>query len=495
MLRKFFLKYDKQIQRFLEILPGAFSWSLILFLLVGGFLIPLYVAYFVVLFYVFWFYKSVSMAFSSLVSYFRIKASEAFDWLGEAKFFPEAKKVHHVVIITTYKEPLHILKRTIETLVHQDFPRKQITVVLATEERDQEAPEKAKILKKDYGRSFAHFFITKHRLLPGEVVGKASNENFAARWVKKELVNRLKMDINFMTITSCDADHAFHFKHFSCLTFKFLDSPNRYQLFWQPAVFFYTNFWRLPAVSRVINTFCSVWNGAILTRTDRLINCQNYSASFTMIDKIGYWDPEIIPEDYHIFFKAFYKLRGKLEVEPLYLPVYADAAEGLTFWGTIVSQYRQLQRWAWGVSDDPYVIKNYFLTPGVSFWNKTLRLIRLLEDHFLWPVNWFFITIGMTLPSLFHPAFSRTALGFNLPRLASLVLNLCLLFLIIILIVDAKQRPPRPSSVPRWRAFLLPFEFVLMPIVGFIFNVLPGLDAHTRLMLGKYMEYRVTEKV
>jgi len=34
-----------------------------------------------------------------------------------------------------------------------------------------------------------------------------------------------------------------------------------------------------------------------------------------------------------------------------------------------------------------------------------------------------------------------------------------------------------------------------MPIAGLFFGALPGLDAHTRLMLGKYLEYRLTEKV
>jgi len=34
-----------------------------------------------------------------------------------------------------------------------------------------------------------------------------------------------------------------------------------------------------------------------------------------------------------------------------------------------------------------------------------------------------------------------------------------------------------------------------MPLVGLFFSALPGLDAHTRLMLGKYIEYKVTEKV
>lgn len=426
-----------------------------------------------------------------------MKASQLMDWSEEAKGFPDWKQVHHIIVIVTYKEPLHILQRTLDSLALQDFPLKQMTVVLAMEDREdkKQRDEKIEALKKAYGKSMGNLFITVHKLTGNEVVGKASNENYAARWAKQELVDRQKMNIDYLTITSCDADHVFHPKHFSCLTFKFLDNPNRYRRFWQPAVFFYTNFWRLPAPNRVVNTFGSIWNGATLARTDRLINCQNYTASLKMIDEIDYWDPDIIPEDYHIFFKAFYKLGGHIEVEPIYLPLYADAAEGQGFWPTIKNQYSQFQRWAWGVSDDPYVIKNYFLTPGVSFWNKTIRLLRLVEDHFLWPVNWFFITVGMTLPSLLHPTFSRTVLGYNLPRIATLILTTCLIFLVIILYIDYKQRPPRPANVARWKALLIPLEFVLMPVAGFIFNALPGLDAHTRLMLGKYLEYRVTEKI
>ena len=73
---------------------------------------------------------------------------------------------------------------------------------------------------------------------------------------------------------------------------------------------FYNNFWRLPAATRVTNTFGTVWNMALIVRTDRLINCQNYSASLKLIDEVGYWDPHVIPEDYRIFFKAFFAKRG-----------------------------------------------------------------------------------------------------------------------------------------------------------------------------------------
>ncbi|MBM3209287.1 glycosyltransferase family 2 protein [Candidatus Shapirobacteria bacterium] len=495
MLRSFFLKYDRQIQRLLEILPGTVSWGLIVFFFAGSFLIPLYIAYLVIFFDIFWFYKSITFAFSTTLSYLRIKASEKMDWLGEVRLFPDWKKIRHIVIIPQYKEPTHILERTIQSLVNQDFPLKQISVVMATEARDPNGAKIAGTLGKKYGKKFADFFITSHKLAPGETIGKHSNENYAARWVKKELVDKQKIKIDYLTVTSSDADHCFHPKHFSCLSYRFLDSPERYLRFWQPAVFFYNNFWRLPAIVRVINTFNTLWNGAVLSRKDRLISCQNYSLSLKLLDETGYWDPKVIPEDYHLFFKAYYKKEGKVEVEPIFLPLYADAAEGATLWKTLKNTYQQSQRWAWGISDDPNVIKNYFLTPTAPFPDKTIRLLRLMEDHILAPVNWFFITLGITIPTLFVRDFSRTIIGYSLPRISAIILNLCLIFLVVILIVNAKQRPPRPQTVSRLRSLLIPLEFVLMPLSGLIFGVIPGLDAHTRLMLGKYLEYKVTEKV
>jgi len=494
-MREFIIKHDKEVGRLLEIALGASSWFIVIFYFWGSLTIPVFMAYLVILFDIFWFYKSVTFATTTVLSYLRIKAAQTMDWLGEVKMFPDWRKIHHIIIVTTYKEPLHTLKRTFYSLAKQDFPLKQITVVLATEARDAEAPRKAESLKKTFGKKFANFFVTSHKLTPEETVGKHSNENYAARFVKKELIDKRGHDIRYFTITSCDADHCFHSKHFSYLAFRFLDSPKRFNLFWQPAVFFYNNFWKLPALTRVVNTFGSLWNGAILSRTDRLINCQNYSTSLFLIDKIGYWDPTVIPEDYHIFFKAYYKLHGRVAVEPIYLPLKADAAESHTPLETIINTYKQYQRWMWGVSDDPYVIKNYFLTPKIPFLDKTIRLIRLLEDHILMPVNWFWITIGITVPTFFVPAFSRTAIGYTLPKISGLILSLCLVFLLVILIIDAKQHPPRPKFVSKIRSLLLPFEFILMPLSGFIFGVLPGLDAHTRLMLGKYLEYRVTEKV
>lgn len=496
-MREFFIKHDRIIHRLLEVLPGFFSWNLILFPYWGIFLIPNIVAYFILVFNLYWFYQSFQIAISAIVSHLKIQASINYDWKNDLKSFPDWQKVHHVVIVPTYKEPLYILERTLSSLANQDLPKKQITVVLAMEEKEleEERISKVQALNKQFAGIFGNLFITVHRLVSGEVTGKASNERYAAVWTKKKLVDELGMDINYMTVTSCDADHKYHPKHFSYLTFKFLDNPNRYKYFWQPAVMYYNNIWELPAITRVPNTFSTIWNLAMLSRKDRLINAQNYSLSFKLLDEVGYWDPDKIPEDWGIFFKAYYQKRGEIEVEPIYLPLHADAPQSTSLWKTLKNQYEQYKRWSWGVSDDPWIIKNYLLTPGVPFWDKTMRLIFVLWSHFMWPVNWFIITIGLTVPVLLNPAFGRTILGYTVPRLSSYVLTIALLFLLVIIFIDNIYKPKRPEGYPLWRALLTPFEFILMPITGFFFSALPGLDAHTRLMLGKYLEYKVTEKV
>jgi len=497
MLKDYIRKNEKKVLRILEILPGLVSWNIILFPYWGIFIIPNAVAYFILAFNIYWFYKSFQIAVFSFVSHIRIQASINYNWVNDLKTFPDWKKVHHLVIIPTYKEPLRILERTLNSLKRQTMPRDQMTIVLAMEKKEPQKDrlKKVKVLKEKYGKIFANFIITVHTLTPNEVAGKSSNERFAAIEAKKTLVSKKKINIKYITITSCDADTKYHPKYFACLAFKFLDEPERYNRFWQAPIMYYNNIWELPALTRIPNTFGSIFHLAQISRKDNLINMSTYSLSFKLLDEVGYWDPDKIPEDWGIFFKSYYKKRGNLEVEPIYLPLHMDAPLAKGIWNTFKNQYEQYKRWAWGASDDPWIIRNYFLVSDVPFWDKTMRLFHVLWSHFMWPVNWFIITVGLTIPSLLNPRFARTTLGYTVPKLSSFILSIALIFLVVMLIFDNIYKPKRPKNFPKWRAIFLPLEFVLMPVAGFFFSALPGLDAHTRLMLGKYIEYRVTEKV
>jgi hypothetical protein len=370
-------------------------------------------------------------------------------------------------------------------------------VVLAFEERESEAPDKSAALTHKYGTTFGHFMSTFHPDIDGEVKGKSSNEAWAGRHAKQYLIDQQGADINYTTITSNDADAILHHNYLAAMTHKFLSLPEeeRHLRFFQAAIMFYNNIWRVPAPIRVLSTMSSINNTANQSNPDHLVNFSCYSASLKMIDKVGYWDVDVIPEDYRIFFKSFFALHGKVKVEPLFLPIYADAVEGTSFWDTMMAQYEQMKRWAWGTSDDAFVIKQWLSSPTIPWWTKTARVLKVVEEHFLWPVNWFIITLGATIPIILNPEFHDTVLGHNLPLFSAYILNICLISLLITLFIDFKRRPSRGTNPSIVRKFVDVMEFLLLPVVGFFFSAAPGLDAHTRLMFGKYLEYRVTEKV
>jgi len=484
-----------KLQRYLEILPGFFSWSLILFPIWGSLLIPTIVAYYIIAFDVYWLYKSLSLGLLAVVSFFKIKANSSYDWMGDLEGFYDWQKVQHIIIIPNYKEPIYIIQRTLDALAAQSFPLKNLHIVLGCEQREgPSAYEKVETLTKKYHDVFGSFIASFHPAITGEVVGKSSNMAWAAKTAKREIVEKKKLNIRYCTITSEDVDARFHYQHFAALTYKFLDHPHRFERIWQPAILYYNNIWKIPAPIRVFSTIASITQIAMLNRKDRLINFSTYSTSLKMIDEIGYWDTDVIPEDYRIFFKAYFKTEGKVAVEPIFLPVYADAAQSSTFGKTMINQYEQVKRWAWGTSDDPWIIQQWLKAKNIPFWDKTIRVLKVLEDHFLWPVNWFAVTIGATLPPLLNPVFARTVLGKSLPQTSSAILTISLISLLVTIFIDWQARPDK-ETVSWKRKVLMPFEFLLMPLVGLFFSALPGLDAHTRLMLGKYIEYKVTEKV
>ncbi len=498
MIKRYFRRHPIRTRRALEILPGFFSWSLILFPFWGSLLIPTFVAYYVITFAVYWLYRSITLAVLSVLAHLRIKAASKFDWLGDLKQqFPKRwNTTHHIIVIPTYTEPISTLQRTLTALSKQSYPRKNIHIMISFEEREgQAALDKAAELKKEFGDTFGHLWTTMHPDIEGEVKGKSSNTCWGAKRAKELLIDKEGIELTNTTITSEDADAMFHHHYFSALTYDFLSSDKPFNKIWQGGIVFYNNIWQVPAPVRVMASIFSVTQMYILMRKDRLVNFSTYSTSLKHVVDIGYWDTDVIPEDYRLFFKSYFAKKGDFEVEPIFLPILADAAEADGIWNTFVNQYEQLKRWAWGASDDAYIIRQYVLSEGIPFWDKTIRIFKVIEDHFLWPVNWFAITVSAILPPLLNDEFSRTILGKTLPQVTSFLLTLSLVSMFVIFIIDAINRPPRPNKRNIFSYILQPIEFLLLPIIGFFFSALPGIDAHTRLMLGKYIEYKVTEKV
>lgn len=493
-MRRILERYPVKTHRLLEILVPSLSWLLITMPLWLSFWHPALVAYLIITFDVFWFYKSFSLAYYAIQSFIKMNAHSKIDWLSLARGLPHFDDVYHVLIIPEFHEPIHILRRTLASLTKQDFPQHKLMVVLATEAKDPEARKTASLLTKEFAPQFGKFIVTRHVLTPGEVAGKSSNMAWAAKHVIAKLAS-WGVSLPYATVTSCDADALLHPKYFSYLTHAFLRDPDRAYRFYQGAILFYNNIWRIPLPSRVVNTIFSITNLAILSQKNKLINFSTYSLSLATAVKAGFWGVDVIPEDYHMFFKVYFTLGERVRTKSIFLPLLLDAAESHGFWRTMVNQYEQSKRWAWGISDIPFVIRGSILHSEIPVFDRLRRVMQLLEQHVFWPSNWFILTMGSAIPPLVNPAFGRTVLGHNLSQLSSGILTLSLIFLLIIIILDWRIKPQRPREFTAWKLPFLYIQWLTIPVVSFFLSALPGLDAHTRMILGKRLEYRVTEKV
>lgn len=491
---RIFTRYPIKTRRALEMLPGFVAWSLILSPIWGSFFLPTVMAYFILFFDVYWLYKSFSLVITAYLSSKKIRAAEKDNWLEKAKPLEQFNKVTHVLIIPNFKETAEKLRITLQSVADQTLSPKKIFVVLAMEEREEHGKEKAHILINEFKDIFGGIFASYHPDVLGEVKGKSSNQAFGARAAYEKLVKKRIININFATISSVDADSVFDKQYFAYLTHAFLQDPKRYNKFWQSANVNYNNFWDVPAPIRVISFFGSLWRTGLLIQGDRLVTNSTYSLSFSLLKRIDFWDTDVIPEDFRIFFKAFYKLQGNVWVEPIFLKTLMDAPLSSGYINSLKNKYHQERRWAWGASDDPLFIKWWLTVPGVPFIRKTMVLYHVLLDHFLWPVNWFIITIAANIMPFINPAFTRTTLGYTLPQLAGLILTFCLFATLAMIVIDYRNRP-KHITASKTKQFIFPLEFILLPIVGFFLAALPALISHTQLMFGKRLEYKVTEKL
>ena len=481
-------------QRVFEILIPLLTWIIITLPIWLSPFHPALVAYFIICFDLYFFYKSVITTMQAAISYKKILLHENIPYQNRLKKLSSSKEIIHFVLIPNFKEPLHKLEATINSLIKNNYPYKNIILVLGFEEREKEAKEKLEILNKKYRRFFKDILSSFHPLLEHEVAGKASNQTFAAKLVDQYVVEQRMVPENSI-ITICDADSNLPMNYFSYLTYEFLKDKERlYHFYWAP-VLLYNNFWQLPLFARMQATLSSIVRLAILEYKENLIQVSTYSTNLWLLKKINFWDVDIIPEDWHIYLQAFFKFGQKIKTLPLYTIINADAVYSGSVFKTSTNRYEQEKRWAWGVSDIGYAIKKFFSTPHLSPILKLRKIFFLSETHLLWPTSFFILTLSASIPPLINPVFKRTVLGFLLPKLSGLILTLASSLLILYVYLDIRIRQ-KVNIKTRIRAFpLLIVQWYLLPIVSFLFSSLPALEAHTRILLGKKIEYKVTEKV
>jgi len=482
-------------QRLMEIIVPLSSWFLITLPLWLSPFHPALVAYFIIAFDLYFFSKSMSTAYACVVSYNEILFHNTIKYDKKLKKIKNYQSLKHFILIPNYKEHLHKLEETIEELIKNDYPDKNsLYLILAFEKREVDAINKNQLISREYKKYFKKIISCYHPLATDEEPGKASNQTFAAKIVD-EFVMKYKFDRKNVLITICDADSKLPKNYFSYLSFEYSRDKNRlFHFYWAP-VLLYNNFWQLPFMVRMQATLSSILRLAFLSQKENLIQVSTYSTNLWLLKKINFWDTDIIPEDWHVFFQAFFTFGGKVKTIPLFTIVNGDAVFSGGTMKTLANRYEQEKRWAWGVTDVGYVLKKFFQTPNIDFWAKFKKIAFIIETHLFWPTSFFILTISASLPPLINPSFRRTVLGLLLPKLSALILTLSSGMLILYIYLDIKLRQKVNMKTSFSNLPLLIVQWYLLPVVSFFFSSLPALDAHTRILLGKKLEYKVTEKV
>ena len=490
--------------RLLEAAPGLITWILMLapawISLVFASDGARAVAIAVLVFDVYWFFRAFMVITGMWSTYFKMRRDMGVDWLARCKSdslpagCPDPLSYFHLSIIPTYTEPYHVLEKTCQAIVDANYPKELKLIGIITRETDEPGWAIVARLREKFEDQVAGFFHVKDPMEPPLVPGKSAAMNWGGRDMVRRL-GALGYDLAKVLTTDLDSDYRVHPQYFAWISYWHAREPLRDYVIWQPVPLFHNNIWEVPTAVRVMSAVTSQWQMFLHSRPHRLVAFSSYTCSLRFIHEVGYWDRDVIPEDSRFYWKSFFTFGERFSVRSVWLPLYGDSPKARDYADTHLSQYNQMKRWAWGITDVPYVLKRLFKHREIPLRLRLHRFSNLFLNH----LNWIFLPVllmfGSSLPVIVSLDFSITDLGQNLWYYSSLILLTTLLTLATLIVLETLMLPPKPAHWGPLRRGRVYVQYISYPIVGLLLSVLPALEAHTRLLLGKYLEYRVTEKV
>lgn len=523
--------------RLLEIFPGFLTWLTLLGAPILAYFHPVWISMYIILFDLYWLLKGANVALHLMHSYYELKAHNQIDWMdwlirlekidafksylqkrhtqskGHMRRFYSRQlemfgrvpvkrnldwtPVHHLVVLAAYKESWEVLASAITSCAEAIYDHSKIIFILAVEERaGEEALNNARALADKFGQQFGKFFICVH---PDGIVGEAkvkgANITYAAKFGQKVL-DEMNIAYERVLISAFDSDTVVSKDYFSHLTYDFLTAKKPLQTSYQPLPMYNNNIWDTPAVARVIAVSSSFWQLVEASRPDRLITFSSHAMSFKTLVDVGFWRTDIIPDDSHIFWQCFLHFNGDYKSSPLFSVVSMDAVLGSSYTGTLVAQYKQKLRWAWGCTEIPMVLPKLLGNRQIPLWKRLLWSERLVEGHYFWATASIMIAVLGWLPLIFGgDRFGTTVLALNLPVLTRFIMTTATFFLLFSVYVNFILLPKRPEEYTNWHTFSMIWQWVFSPIVSTVFGSFPAIDAQTRLMFGRYMEFWITPKI
>jgi len=528
---------EKRLQRILEMIPGLSSWSILLGMILLSFVKPIVAAVIIIAFNFFWLLRLLYMTAFLVISYIRLKSEDKTVWLNRVKGLdhlndnlseqkipdksnftqwissrihrneiltlkqkgitpPLTTDVYHVVLFPVIKENREIIETSLKGLQEQLFPTTQMLVVLALEDRAKpEVKQNIFKLAEEYKKYFWDLLVITHPAdLPQEARVKGANVTYAAKQVSQYLSEK-KIPFENVIISCFDADTVVSPQYFACLTYYFMVTPNRIQASFQPIPMYHNNIWQVPGFARVIETGSSFFQLIEATNPEKLVTFSSHSMSFKALVEVGYWPVDMISDDSAIYWKAYIHYDGNYRVIPLPVTLSMDVVSAEGFWKTVRSVYRQKRRWAWGVENFPIILRAFLKSDKISLYDRVRLSFKLFEGHVSWATWGFLLTFIGWLPLIFgRGEFANSVIYYNAPRITNTIFHLASLSLLTSILLSLALLPKDPTRHRLSQKIGHALEWLLIPFILLFLSALPALDAQTRLMLGRYMEFWVSDK-
>jgi cellulose synthase/poly-beta-1,6-N-acetylglucosamine synthase-like glycosyltransferase len=487
---------DYFIYRALEILPGALAWITLASLFYFSAYYPVFSAYFIIAFSVYWILKTTYLSVHLRHNWQRLKYNMSLDWnqmLSHLKY----EHIRHLILLPYYNESYEVIEKSIQSLLDARYNSKSILVVLAGEERaGVEARENGEKIQALYAHHFGAFLLTSHPSgIEGEMPGKGSNITYAAEQARIHILDKLEYKYEDVIVSAFDVDSVAYPDYFNCLTWNFLTVPDPLKVSFQPVPFYNNNIWDAPALSRVAATSSTFWQMVQQERPEKLATFSSHAVSFKALYDIGYWQVNMVSEDSRIYWNLFVANDGNYDVVPISYPVSMDANLDGTFWKTIRNIYKQHRRWGYGCENIPYILFNFIKNKKIPLRKKLSATFVQVEGFWSLATNPLIIFLLGWLPVLLGgQQFNSTVLSYNLPFIARDLMLFAMSGLILSAWITLSLLPPAPKETRKNKKIFMVLQWVLFPINIIVFSAIPGLEAQTRLMLGKYMGFWVTPK-
>ena len=260
----------RRVQRFLEVIPGTLTWLTLIGMFALSFLVPIWVAVFVIAFDIYWILRTIYIAYYSVEGYRKLREGQKIDWWERCQYIKEPAKyagslqekvrqmrgslqektglkrkerkilreeidrqrtyikeiskldgikeqildwreIVHVVMLPTANEPAEVIEPAIQAIADCNFPNNQFIILLATEGREPEKQrqDKADYLKKKFDGVFRDFIVTTHIVKDNEMKAKGSNATFAAKHLTGYLEEK-KVDFKRVIFSNFDCDSVAH---------------------------------------------------------------------------------------------------------------------------------------------------------------------------------------------------------------------------------------------------------------------------------------------